>query len=225
MIPGMSQNLDTFISKWAAVFAGVDDDELLGYGVPAEWLNDVKKATEDTILAVDDRLPAEAAEALLELATGGKPRVSQPVPAAADPFDHPDAQRRFRVMTNVEELQRALDFPWEEWTVFLHPEQREWVEREHTGPARVSGSAGTGKTIVALHRAADLARKHPDARGLLTTFTGRSAREDVGRSRRGLHPRRSRGPCRPLPHAPCVQSRRPRERQRAGPGLRRPGWR
>jgi mRNA-degrading endonuclease RelE of RelBE toxin-antitoxin system len=154
-----------------AVFAGVADDELLGYGVPAEWLNDVKKATEDTILAVADHLPAEAAEALLELATGGKPRVAQPAPAAANPFDHPDAQRRFRVMTNVEELQRALDFPWEKWTVFLHPEQREWVEREYTGPARVSGSAGTGKTIVALHRAAHLARKHPDARVLLTTFS------------------------------------------------------
>ena len=74
-------------------------------------------------------------------------------------------------MTNVEELQRALDFPWEKWTVFLHPEQRQWVERDYNGPARVSGSAGTGKTIVALHRAAHLARTNPDARVLLTTFS------------------------------------------------------
>jgi len=153
------------------IFAGASDDELLGYGVPAEWLNDVKKATEDTLLALADHLPAEAAEALLELATGGKPRVPQPAAVAANPFDHPDAQRRFRVMTNVEELQRALDFPWEKWTVFLHPEQRQWVERDYTGPARVSGSAGTGKTIVALHRVAHLARTHPDARVLLTTFS------------------------------------------------------
>jgi hypothetical protein len=80
----------------------------------------------------------------------------------------PDAQRRFRVMANVEELERALDFPWEKWTIFLHPEQRQWVERDYTGPARVSGSAGTGKTIVALHRAVHLARTHPDARVLLT---------------------------------------------------------
>ena len=150
------------------LFAGRSDDELLGYGVPAEWLNDVKQATEDTLLAVADHLPAEAAEALLELATGGKPRVPTP---AANPFDHPDAQRRFRVMSNVEELQRALDFPWEKWTVFLHPEQRQWVERAYSGPARVSGSAGTGKTIVALHRATHLARTHGDARVLLTTFS------------------------------------------------------
>ena len=145
----------------SCIFAGMSDDELLGYGVPAEWLNDVKKATEDTLLALTDHLPAEAAEALLELATGGKPRVPQPAVATANPFDHPDAQRRFRVMANVEELQRALDFPWEKWTVFLHPEQRQLVERDYTGPARVSGSAGTGKTIVALHRAAHLARTQP----------------------------------------------------------------
>lgn len=153
------------------LFADKADDELLSYGVPAEWLGDVKKATEDTLLLLADHLPAEAAEALLELATGGKPRIPAAAVVTASPFDHPDAQRRFRVMTNVEELQRALDFPWDKWTVFLHPEQREWVERDYTGPARISGSAGTGKTIVALHRAAHLARVNSSARVLLTTFS------------------------------------------------------
>ena len=47
----------------------------------------------------------------------------------------------------------ALEYPWDKWTVFLHPAQRQLVERDYNGPARVSGSAGTGKTIVALHRA------------------------------------------------------------------------
>jgi superfamily I DNA/RNA helicase/mRNA-degrading endonuclease RelE of RelBE toxin-antitoxin system len=153
------------------IFADRSDDELLGYGVPPEWLKDVKTATEDTLLVVADYLPAEAAEALLELATGGKPRAPQPPTPSATPFNHPDALRRFRVMANVEELQRALDFPWDKWTVFLHPNQREIVERQYAGPARVSGSAGTGKTIVALHRAAYLARANPNARILLTTFS------------------------------------------------------
>jgi superfamily I DNA/RNA helicase len=49
----------------------------------------------------------------------------------------------------------------------LHPDQRELVERNYNGPARVAGSAGTGKTIVALHRAAHLARAHPDAPAIL----------------------------------------------------------
>ena len=153
------------------VLAAHSDDELLGYGVPAEWISDVKAASGQALLALSEHLPAEAAEAVLELATGGKPRVAPPVAAETSPFDHPDAQRRFRVMTNVDELERALEYPWEKWTVFLHPEQRQWVEREYAGPARVSGSAGTGKTIVALHRAAHLARAHQDARVLLTTFS------------------------------------------------------
>ena len=154
------------------LFASSPDDDLLAYGVPPDWLADVKAATEDSLLALADHLPAEAAEALLELATGGKPRAPVPAAATVNPFDHPDAQRRFRVMTNVAELEAALNFPWEKWTVFLHPEQRQGVERDYTGPARVSGSAGTGKTIVALHRAAFLARNNPDCRVLLSTFSG-----------------------------------------------------
>lgn len=151
------------------LFLHVSEDDLLSYGVPAEWLQEVRQATDDTLLALTDHLPGEAAEALLELATGGKP--AKPSSVSTDPFSHPDAQRRFRMMTNVEELQRALDFPWDRWTVFLHPEQRQLVEREYSGSARVSGSAGTGKTIVALHRAVFLARSHPDSRVLLTTFS------------------------------------------------------
>lgn len=158
------------ISQAPPLFSGLSDDELLAFGVPPEWLGDVRDATEDTVLALADHLPAEAAEALLELATGGRPRVSEPVPVA-NPFEHPDALRRFRIMSNLEELQRALDYPWEKWTVFLHPEQRRLVERDYSGPARVSGSAGTGKTIVALHRAVHLARTNTDARILLTTFS------------------------------------------------------
>jgi hypothetical protein len=224
------------------LFAGREDDELLGYGVPPEWLADVRKATEDTLLVLADHLPAEAAEALLELATGGRPRVvvrghvaasigpsfpsanstfapppgslasfemgnrdvekeplaelarltaSETLGRAAAAFEHPDAQRRFRLITSVEELQQALDFPWDKWSVFLHPAQRVLVERDYSGPARVSGSAGTGKTIVALHRAAYLARSNPDARVLLTTFSDTLAHALQTRLRRliGNEPR------------------------------------
>lgn len=153
------------------LFADVSDDQLLGYGVPEEWLGQVREADEDTLLELADHLPGEAAEALLNLAVGVTPEVAQPAVSGADPFDHPDAQRRFRVMHNTEELERALAYPWEKWTVFLHPAQRHLVERDYNGPARISGSAGTGKTIVALHRAVFLARANPDARVLLTTFS------------------------------------------------------
>jgi hypothetical protein len=150
--------------------AAISDDQLLGYGVPSEWLSDVRRADEDSLLALTQHLPAEAAEAILELATGGTPRPAQPA-LVPDPFTHPDAQRRFRVVTSVEELERALDAPWDKWAVFLHPEQRQLVTREYAGPARVAGSAGTGKTVVALHRAVHLTLANPDGRILLTTFS------------------------------------------------------
>ncbi|MFZ1220110.1 MAG: 3'-5' exonuclease [Chthoniobacterales bacterium] len=151
------------------LFAMLSDEILLGYGVPAEWLKDVRDAEEDSLLAITEHLPAEAAEALLELATGGKPK-PRPI-TEAEPFEHPDAQRRFRMMDNVEELTRALEYPWDKWSIFLHPVQREISRRHYAGPARVAGSAGTGKTIVALHRAVFLARAHPQSRVLLTTFS------------------------------------------------------
>ena len=149
----------------------ISEGTLLSYGVPEEWLAEVLDASEDELLEIAGHLPAEAAEALLNLATGIRPPVPQPTPAGTNPFEHPDAMRRFRVMNNTEELALALDYPWERWAVFLHPEQRKLVEKDFNGPARVSGTAGTGKTIVALHRAAHLARKHRDARVLLTTFS------------------------------------------------------
>lgn len=153
------------------LFAKFQDEELLKYGVPFEWLTDVKNSNEDSILELANHLPAEAAEAVLEIAVGRTPRAPVAIPQPVNPFEHPDAKRRFRMMSDVEALERALDSPWEKWTVFLHPDQQELVEKDFNGPARVSGSAGTGKTIVALHRAAHLARQNTESRVLLTTFT------------------------------------------------------
>lgn len=183
----------------APLFAAVADGALLSWGVPPEWLPDVRAAnSEDGLLALTDHLPAEAAEALVEFVTGGMPKAPPPQIEAraaaageqasiehlrldledttdtlqlAAAFSHPDAQRRFRTIESSEELERALDAPWDKWTIFLHPAQREWVDRDYSGPARVSGSAGTGKTIVALHRAVHLTRAYPEGRVLLTTFS------------------------------------------------------
>lgn len=153
------------------LFAKYADAQLLAYGVPQDWLADVKAADEDSLLELADHLPGEAAEALLELATGGTPALPEVAGKGADPFLHPDAQRRFRVMSDMDELIRALEYPWDKWTVFLHPAQRQLVERHYNGAARVSGSAGTGKTVVALHRVVHLAHQDEDARVLLSTFS------------------------------------------------------
>jgi superfamily I DNA/RNA helicase len=153
------------------LFDNLRKAELMAFGVPEEWVNDVRLATEDTLFDIISHLPQEAQEALLKLAVGEKPEPPVTAPVEADPFAHPDARRRFRVLTNIEELERALNYPWEKWAVFLHPDQLQYVERSYSGPARISGSAGTGKTVVALHRAVYLARTQPQARILLTTFS------------------------------------------------------
>lgn len=153
------------------LFERYEEEELLEYGVPEDWIADVKNATEDDLFVLADHLPSEAAEALLSLAVGERPeRILEPE-LAANPFEHPDALRRFRVLDNVDELKVALDYPWDQWAVFLHPSQRQVVEQEFSGPARVSGSAGTGKTVVALHRAANLLQREPNTKLLLTTFS------------------------------------------------------
>ncbi|WP_067565359.1 UvrD-helicase domain-containing protein [Nocardia acidivorans] len=64
---------------------------------------------------------------------------------------------------------KALDRPFEEWMIFLDPNQMELVIRNYNGPARFSGPAGTGKTVVALHRMARFA-KHNPGRLLFTSF-------------------------------------------------------
>jgi len=86
-------------------------------------------------------------------------------------LNHPDAKRRFALVSDEAALHAALDFPWHKWTVFLHPDQRKFTELSYKGSARVSGSAGTGKTIVALHRAVYLHKQNPEKNILLCTFT------------------------------------------------------
>src|SRR5207244_5449625 len=100
------------------LFASLSEADLLGYGVPPEWLADVCRADGDTFFVLAEHLPQEAAQALLEVATGGTPQVPQVAAEGADPFRHPDAQRRFRVVSDMAELERALEFPWDKWAVF-----------------------------------------------------------------------------------------------------------
>lgn len=152
-----------------AMFADLSEDALLSIGAPTDWIADIRTWTEERYFQLSDRLPGEVAEALLDYATSGRLPVPEPVPV--DPFAHPDTLRRVQTIASEDELRLALDFPWDKWSVFLHPSQREVVERDYSGPARVTGTAGTGKTIVALHRTARAVRDDPQARVLLTSFS------------------------------------------------------
>jgi mRNA-degrading endonuclease RelE of RelBE toxin-antitoxin system len=151
------------------LFSSQADDDLLALGVPRDWIDAVRSCDEDDLLELADKLPEEAVERLLTIATGG---TVDPVDSASDnPFLHPDAQRRFKLSEDVEELQRALNAPWDKWMLFLHPVQKKIAVRDYSGSARVTGSAGTGKTVVALHRAVHLSKSNNEAKILLVSYS------------------------------------------------------
>jgi len=86
----------------------------------------------------------------------------------------PDAVIEEPALLTVDEvadtfLAGMLAAPIEEWMAFLHPDQAKLVRRSFSGPARIRGAAGTGKTVVGLHRAAYLARG-TTGRVIVTTF-------------------------------------------------------
>jgi hypothetical protein len=158
----------------APPFSGEDDEYLLGLGVPEEWVGQIKSlpaaADLDGLIGL---LPDEAWERLVDLANGRRPNVgaNASLPDVGDPLKHPDSKRHFMLLSDDAALDQVLSGDWDAWQVFLHPSQRAAVETRHRGPSLVSGAAGTGKSVVAVHRAAFLARRHPEARILLTSYS------------------------------------------------------
>ncbi|EOM75736.1 DNA helicase UvrD [Rhodococcus rhodnii] len=86
-------------------------------------------------------------------------------------LERPASKMQFAYIEDNEELRRVIEGgDFTAWRTFLHPEQRKYAEKTQSGPFRLSGGAGTGKTVVAIHRARHLAQQNPDARIVLTTF-------------------------------------------------------
>ena len=157
------------------IFENFSIDTLLGYGVPEEWLQDVMAvADEDSLLEMVEHLPVEASDALLDLASGGSPQVPAVDVELTDPFEHPDAKRRFHVLGEAgdESLAHVLDQPLSVWRFFLHPSQRSIVESNWRGPFRAVGAPGTGKTVCAMHRCKFILEQNSEARVLFTTYDG-----------------------------------------------------
>ena len=171
-----------------AIFSQAKDQELLTLGVPADQLVYVRTIKSmDDFYAAKGSIPEDAYEALEWVANGFDVQevielVASERDAAAEPDDFAAAlqtsgsQKSFVVVDGEEELRRMMAEPLEKWRVFLHPAQRKIVQKHYSGPARVLGGAGTGKTVVAMHRAKWLAGKLKDKEKVLfTTFTANLA--------------------------------------------------
>jgi len=144
-------------------------DYLHSLGVPREYVEPMRNASEDGLLDLLEGVPPPVQERILAILEG-KPVAPPPKVRVADPLRHPNNRYRFLLVETKEELEQALFGDWDDWMVFLHPAQRLAVDQNYRGPAKVTGAAGTGKTVVAIHRAVRLARENTDSSVLLTTF-------------------------------------------------------
>jgi superfamily I DNA/RNA helicase len=168
-----------------------DDSVLLSFGMPEVLLPAVRALRKpEDLSTLAKHLPAEAAEALIWLAEGLPPeevRLAVSVSVKKEKVDtadlakaleHPDSRRRFVTIRTDEELTSIMEAPLEKWRVFLHPSQERLVVKNFNGPAKTIGGAGTGKTVVAMHRAKHLAKTlcpEPTDKILFTTYTANLA--------------------------------------------------
>ena len=167
------------------LFEALSDQELLSLGTPTELLAQVRSICSDTELdALQAYLPVEAYEGLFLVAAGDsvsqvlisrETRVDLPINTEdfAAAIETAESQSRFVVVADEETMAAILNSPLAQWRVFLHPTQRKLAQGDRSGPVRVLGGAGTGKTVLAMHRAKWLAEKRAsiEKKVFFTTFT------------------------------------------------------
>lgn len=169
----------------APLYGELSDTELMSLGVPEELLSAVRKiGSEEALDALQSRLPAEAYEGLFLVAAGDsvnqvlqarETRVDQAIDISdfAAALATAESQSRFVVVDDDEAMLAIMNAPLAQWRVFLHPTQNKLARGDRSGPVRVLGGAGTGKTVLAMHRAKWLAENRAlgGKKVLFTTFT------------------------------------------------------
>ena len=171
---------ETFFSKFK-------DKELLKLGVDAKLLKYVKSIdNENDLDNFRKHITEEVYEALFYLLSGDSYEevynylyAENNTNIDEDDFttalENDSSKRSFYVVEEGDtELRNMLNAPLEKWRVFLHPTQRKLVEKNYNGAVRVLGGAGTGKTVVAMHRAKYLASRinmFENKKILFTTYT------------------------------------------------------
>lgn len=154
------------------LYVGYRDRELLDLGVPEDLLPHVRALEDlDALPQIERLLSPEVYNRLLEIALGEVERPVVPdteLRSSLERYEGGDDLCRF---VDSEEFQRVLAGRIEDWMVFLAPNQRLLVNRSYNGPARIKGVAGSGKTVVAIHRARRLAQTALREGGRVLFFT------------------------------------------------------
>ena len=166
----LEETLSAVSPKARGLFDPYSDDYLMHLGTPPDWLPAVRKIINvDLLYEVTNQLPKDVQDRLLDLADGKV--VTAPIPVTLDrpARESPDTQSEFVLLDDMAEFRKLLEAPLATWLVFLHPTQRRLATGVYRGPLKITGSAGTGKTVVALHRARQLAAR--GKRVFLTSYT------------------------------------------------------
>lgn len=167
------------------VYAELSNHELMSLGVPQDWLERVRAIQSEAELdSLQSNLPVEAYEGLFLIAAGDttaqvlaarETRVDKTINTNdfAVALTTPESQSRFVVVDDDEAMLAIMNAPLAQWRIFLHPTQHKLASGDRSGPVRVLGGAGTGKTVLAIHRAKWLAENRtPEGKKVLfTTFT------------------------------------------------------
>ncbi|MBP5607524.1 MAG: UvrD-helicase domain-containing protein [Lachnospiraceae bacterium] len=174
-----------------SLFKDIDDSVFLKIGLPEEQIPLVRSMTSlDDLYAKKGGIPEDAYEGLEWLGNGFPveevmemlyPDAGEKVAAGenlAEALKSDASKKSFVIVEGEDELQAIMQEPLEKWRVFLHPTQRKVVDKNYKGPARVLGGAGTGKTVVAMHRARRLASE-PDTKKILFTTYTKNLAEDI----------------------------------------------
>lgn len=151
------------------MFDEQEDAYMVSLGVPPTWVPAIRQiTTDDELLEVGGKLPDDVFDRLLRVSQGEL--VTPPAPiAATKPLESAaGSSTGFYVVADAADLANVLAAPLDRWIAFLHPSQRAIVDASPKGAVKVTGSAGTGKTVVGLHRARTCARR--GHRVLLTSF-------------------------------------------------------
>lgn len=143
-----------------ALFRQYDDAGLLGMGVPEYLLPQVRSLNDlNDLDRLEAFLPREVWLRLVDIALSEVERPVVPDKDLAESLEKYEGGDELRMFVDSEEFKRALAGDLEEWMLFLAPQQRDLVNRDFSGPARIKGVSGSGKTVVAIHRARQLAKR------------------------------------------------------------------
>lgn len=163
------------------IFANIKDGELAKLGIDEKVRAFARTVTSSAQLdAAKSFLPETQWDVLFGLAAGFTPEevwADLGAQILNEPVDTEDidaailrSSDRVVLVSGPDELMDVFAYPFATWRIYLHPTQRAVVDATYKGPARVTGGPGTGKTVVALHRAHMLATRG-DGKVLVTTFT------------------------------------------------------